>query len=104
MYVNLYITPFFITGKVNIDISILSDTDRVVVHSKDLKIDSVKINNEIGTYELEPNYELLTIKKTDNSLLKVGDATVQIEFNGDMKNRIVGLYTSSYKNSEGVNR
>lgn len=88
----------------NIDVRVTTETDRVVVHSKNLNIDSVKINNENSAFEIDEVYELLTIRKTDKSNLQVGGATVQIEFNGDMKNRIVGLYTSSYKGAGGENR
>lgn len=95
---------YFVPGKVNIDIAVLSETNKVVLHSKNLTIDSVKIDNDVGSFELDPDYELLTLKKSDNSHLKVGTTTVQIEFNGDMKNRIVGLYTSSYKSANGDNR
>lgn len=95
---------FFLSGKVNIDINVAADTDRVIVHSKDLSIDSVKINNENGIFEIDEQYELLTVKKSDNSNIQLGKANVEIEFSGDMKNRIVGLYTSSYKSANGENR
>lgn len=88
----------------NIDITVLLETESVVLHSKNLTIDSVKIGNETGSFTLDPEYELLTIKRVDSSQFNVGNTTVEIEFNGDMKNRIVGLYTSSYKGANNEKR
>lgn len=84
--------------------AVLTATNAVVLHSKGLTIDAVKVNDAVGSFELDADYELLTISKTDNSVLNTGNASIEIEFNGDMKNRIVGLYTSSYMGSNGENR
>ncbi|XP_057652415.1 glutamyl aminopeptidase-like isoform X2 [Diorhabda carinulata] len=105
---DLYLYPDLKTGlfrgKVNITIDILSETDTISVHSNFLSIDSVKLSSESAIFTLEKTFELLNIKKSDNSIFKSGIENVEIEFNGDMKNRIVGLYTSSYKTSTGENR
>lgn len=92
------------TGQVNIEVAVLSQTDKIVLHSKGLAIESVKVNNITGSFLLDPTYELLIIQKNDNGHLDVGNATIEIVFSGDMKNRIVGLYTSSYKGANGKNR
>lgn len=105
---DLYLYPDLKTGlfrgKVNISIEILSETDTITVHSNFLSIDSVKVSSENVKFALEKSYELLNIKKSDSSTFKIGTENVEIEYNGDMKNRIVGLYTSSYKTSTGEKR
>ncbi|CAG9823832.1 unnamed protein product [Phaedon cochleariae] len=102
LYPNL--TTGLFTGKVNVDVKILSETDSINLHSNSLTIDEVKIDSVIGGYTLNPTYELLTITKPDSSLFNVGNTRLQIDFRGDMKNRIVGLYTSSYKSANEDNR
>lgn len=106
LFVNyLIIIISIVSAKVIIALTVTKcGTRNIVLHSKGLNIDSVKIGNENASFELDPDYELLTIKKTDNTDISLGNGSVEIEFNGDMKNRIVGLYTSSYKSATGENR
>ncbi|CAH1108047.1 unnamed protein product [Psylliodes chrysocephalus] len=104
----LYFYPNLSTGlfkgKVDISVDILSTTDSISLHSHTLNIDNVHISSENGTYSLDQSYQLLTIRKTDQSNFTPGKENLQIEFSGDMKNRIVGLYTSSYKDANGESR
>lgn len=87
-----------------ISLDVLSETDSVVLHSNLLTIDNVTIETETGNFALEDTYEILTITKADGSLFSVGNTTIEINFNGDMKDRIVGLYTSSYTAESGESR
>ncbi|XP_028152016.2 glutamyl aminopeptidase isoform X2 [Diabrotica virgifera virgifera] len=92
------------TGKVNISLEILKETESVSLHSKGLNIANVKVASQPGTFITEKTYDLLNIKRQDNSKFIPGFDNIEIEFNGDMKNRIVGLYTSSYTTSSGEKR
>nr|XP_023019130.1 glutamyl aminopeptidase-like isoform X4 [Leptinotarsa decemlineata]XP_023019138.1 glutamyl aminopeptidase-like isoform X4 [Leptinotarsa decemlineata] len=102
LYPNL--TTGLFTGKVKVDVQVLSNTDRIILNSNSLTINKVQIDSVVGSYCLDPTHELLTISKADEAGFKIGNATIEIDFSGDMKNRIVGLYTSSYKSASGENR
>ncbi|CAG9829478.1 unnamed protein product [Diabrotica balteata] len=105
---DLYLYPDLKTGlfrgKVNISLEILKETESVSLHSKGLNIANVKVASQPGTFTIEKTYDLLNIKRKDNSKFIPGFDNVEIEFDGDMKNRIVGLYTSSYTTSSGEKR
>ncbi|KAJ8979934.1 hypothetical protein NQ317_003676 [Molorchus minor] len=105
---DLYLFPDLETGlfkgKVTISLDVLSATDSVVLNSKLLTIDKVTIGSDTATFSIDDDYELVTIQKSDGSNFPKGSASVEIEFNGDMKSRIVGLYTSSYTTVSGENR
>lgn len=62
----------------------------------------MQVGTEKGVACLDKAYELLTIKKLDGSRFAPGNTSVEIEFSGDMKNRMVGLYTSSYRGKNGA--
>lgn len=94
----------YLTGKVIISLSVISETRSVVLHSNLLTIDNVTVGTETGNFVLEDTYELLTITKADGSSFEAGNASIEISFNGDMTNRIVGLYTSSYTTDSGESR
>ncbi|KAJ8915223.1 hypothetical protein NQ315_015446 [Exocentrus adspersus] len=105
---DLYLYPDLDTGlfsgRVVISVNVLSETNAVVLHSHLLTIDTVTVDSAPGNFLLESNYELLTITKGDGGSFGVGNTSIEIAFNGDMKNRIVGLYTSSYVAENGESR
>lgn len=103
---DLYLYPDLVTGLfrgvISADISILETTKEVVLHNNKINIDKVSIDGVQGTFELDEKFELLTIRKNQNGdFVPSNSVNITIEFNGDMKNRIVGLYTSSYTNAQG---
>lgn len=84
-------------GKVSISLQINEPTNIVMLHSNGLTINDVKINEIDAEYTLDTQYELLVITTEDEL---EDTAQLDISFNGDMKNRIVGLYVSSYTEGE----
>ncbi|XP_063912999.1 aminopeptidase A-like isoform X2 [Zophobas morio] len=103
---DLYLYPDLQTGlfkgKVSADTDITENTNSVVLHSNQLNINSVHIGEEEGVFEIDKDYELLSVRKRDGSNFeKDSKVKITVDFDGDMKNRIVGLYTSSYTNPEG---
>ena len=97
---DLYLYPDLQTGlfkgKVSADTDITENTNSVVLHSNQLNINSVHIGEEEGVFEIDKDYELLSVRKRDGSNFeKDSKVKITVDFDGDMKNRIVGLYTSS---------
>lgn len=68
----------------------------IKMHSKDLTISKITINGKDAKVQLDEKYELVIISNVDSSEIPPGNYTITINYEGDMKNRIVGLYTSSY--------
>ncbi|XP_019765987.2 glutamyl aminopeptidase isoform X2 [Dendroctonus ponderosae] len=83
-------------GSVIISLAVSGQASSIVLHSNGLNITKVLVNEEQADFNVEPAYEIVTITRKDGSNFTSLSDVLNIEFNGDMKNRIVGLYTSSY--------
>ncbi|RZC34562.1 Peptidase M1 domain containing protein [Asbolus verrucosus] len=106
---DLYLYPDLKTGlfkgKVTAETTLKEATSSVVLHSNKLNVTDVTVDEEVAAFETDDVYELLIVRKRDGAQFSSGSkVTVTINFEGDMKNRIVGLYTSSYTNEEGQKR
>lgn len=92
------------SGKVTILIDVLDDRRSIALHQKDLNITSV----ELKTYGLEEDYEIeissisnpskyeIFVISTKNEF-KSGLYNLNLEFNGSLKDKIVGFYSSIYQ-------
>nr|XP_022919548.1 glutamyl aminopeptidase-like isoform X1 [Onthophagus taurus] len=102
---DLYLYPDLVeglyNGKVTIAVDVSEETSIVKIHSNGLNIDSVEIDSESTQYEKDELHELIVLKSSKT--LTVGSHVITIEYNGDMRNRIVGLYVSKYVEN-GVER
>lgn len=101
IYLQSYILGLF-RGNVTVKLSLSEPVNTLVIHSNGLNITRVNVNDEEANFQLDAPYEIITITKKDESTFTTSTDSLAIEFNGDMKNRIVGLYTSSYKSKKGV--
>ncbi|KAM7362149.1 glutamyl aminopeptidase-like [Cochliomyia hominivorax] len=108
IYYNLYLHPDIDTGNFSgeetISIEVLEETDEIILHSNKLKIRSVFVSGyEVEEYHLDELREFLVIKmKTTlkaNTKINLG-----IIFEGQMLNKIVGLYSSTYTTPENKKR
>ncbi|XP_044761271.1 glutamyl aminopeptidase isoform X3 [Coccinella septempunctata] len=99
LYPNLENGTF--TGKVNITVK-LKDTGVITLHSKNLTIKSVKSDQAPVNFYLYIDYELLLIQRDDEKPFHNGTSSLEIEFEGTMKNKLVGLYKSTYKGKKGL--
>ncbi|KAL1492044.1 hypothetical protein ABEB36_012545 [Hypothenemus hampei] len=101
----LYLYPDLSTGlfsgTVNVSLEISESTQNIILNSNGLTISSVSVDSESVDYSLEPEYERISITKKDGGYFNTSTQNLVIEFNGDMTNRIVGLYTSSYTGTDG---
>ncbi|XP_016980391.2 glutamyl aminopeptidase [Drosophila rhopaloa] len=92
------------TGQLRIRIQVVEETNQIILHSYLLNLTSVYVlNREVETFELEEERQFLIITMTE--VLPV-DATITlgIIFNGQMKDKLVGLYSSTYQNEAGATR
>ncbi|XP_066157252.1 glutamyl aminopeptidase-like isoform X3 [Euwallacea fornicatus] len=88
-------------GTVTISIAVSKITNSIIIHNNGLSITSVTVGSEEANFSLDSEYESVIITRKDGADFTTSTDSMSIEFNGDMKNRIVGLYTSSYSSAEG---
>lgn len=90
------------TGQIDIQFTAVETVSWINLHSKGLKIESIQIFwNDVSFVE-KPERELLVLKFRNE--LPMGEHKMTVKFSGDMKNRIVGFYRSSYTNQQGEER
>ncbi|KAL1373676.1 hypothetical protein pipiens_018522, partial [Culex pipiens pipiens] len=95
-------------GRVIIDVETVAATNKIVLHRYLLDITDVKINpiDQVvgyGGFTFDNEKDFLIISTLSD--LQPGKQTkVTIEFKGQMDNKIVGLYSSSYLNEETKER
>uniref|UniRef100_T1GQI9 Aminopeptidase n=1 Tax=Megaselia scalaris TaxID=36166 RepID=T1GQI9_MEGSC len=91
-----------------IDLNIKDSTKNIILHSHLLKITKVQVLD--GAKEIKSTFSLDTIKEflivdVDETLAAENDRyKIRIEFNGDMDDKIIGLYSSSYLKPDGTRK
>lgn len=94
-------------GEITILFEILQPLEILQLNSKGLTIQEsdVIVNDAVGHPHLHYDdvKEMITLT-SKNGPFPIGNNTLKIKFSGDMKDRIVGMYRSSYINEKGENR
>jgi hypothetical protein len=92
------ISDGFFKGNVLMHLKVQMKTNEIVMHCNNLDIAKTLINGELSWFDVDDSsYELLTIKmKNGADFLEGSDVNVTIYFNGNLENKIVGLYKSQY--------
>ncbi|XP_017111880.1 glutamyl aminopeptidase [Drosophila elegans] len=92
------------TGQLKIRIKVVEATNQIILHSYLLDITNVYVlNREVEKFELEDERQLLIITLTEE-LPVDASITLGILFNGQMKDKLVGLYSSTYQSEAGATR
>ncbi|XP_033165698.1 glutamyl aminopeptidase [Drosophila mauritiana] len=92
------------TGQQRISIKVVEATNQIILHSYLLDITSVYVlNREVEKFELEEERQFLIITLTEE-LPVDASITLGIIFGGQMKDKLVGLYSSTYLNEAGATR
>ncbi|XP_021693431.1 glutamyl aminopeptidase isoform X3 [Aedes aegypti] len=96
------------TGRVSIDVSVVSTTRTIVLHSNGLTITnpSLKLETSFTPITLTPQFDLerefLQLNVPISAVLQPDtNATISMSFSGKMSGKIVGLYSSSYPTENG---
>uniref|UniRef100_A0A1B6E9J3 Aminopeptidase n=1 Tax=Clastoptera arizonana TaxID=38151 RepID=A0A1B6E9J3_9HEMI len=108
---NLFLQPnlktFIFDGKVSIDVVVNEATDKIILNSAELIINSAEVALPDGT-KWKPEVHLLEEDETLTlqlpSLLPVGNASVIIDFKGELNHKMRGFYRSKYQWSDGEDR
>lgn len=105
---DLFLYPYLDTGKFEGEVTITLDVTEartfVVLHNNQLNITKVAIDGNDGTFEVDEKYERLTVYAENQQKIEAGERLLKINFDGDMTNRIVGLYKSTYVNENSNTR
>lgn len=104
LYLYPDLTTANFTGKVNIVVNIVEEVESITLHSNKLTISSASIDSEEATFDTDDTYELLNIYAANKARISAGNKTLTIEFGSTMKDKIVGLYQSTYTNEDGEQR
>lgn len=92
------------SGKVTILIDVRDNRKTIALHQQDLTITSVKLT----TYGLDKDYEInissisrptkydIFVVSTENEI-QSGLYNLSLEFNGSLRDKIIGFYTSKYR-------
>lgn len=92
------------TGQVGIDVTVSEPTDYFVVHSNQLSISETVLKKTLPDKSEQP----VTIRRTypydlhqywviETESVQAGEYRLSMSFNGSLANRIVGFYSSSYR-------
>lgn len=100
-----------IFGRVKISLDVANHTNKLVLHNKGLQVTnaSLLMCNEDGLKQV-PIEKTFNIDYSEHFIVELnapiapGCYVLSLDYNGDMKNRIVGIYQSTYKGSSGENR
>ena len=108
-YIGTYETykekSFTFSGTVSIHFTCFEETDRIILHSKDLNITSKILTSnkkDVGVkdkFDINIENDFLTIYP-NSRLQKNTDYIIEIAFNGTILDKLYGFYRSSYNSSD----
>lgn len=95
---------FTFMGEVTIAVSVMSPTKKIVMNCAELEIisSSLTVNgqiSDIANISLDQKMETLTL--TTKAELVAAKAEVTVKFKGDLNDRLLGFYRSSYTDTDG---
>ena len=104
----LHLTPdltnFNFYGEVSIKVTIKNPSHEIVLNSAELEIENVSVVSgqntvKISNFKLDENTETLAITTTD--IFPAGEAIINIRYKGELNDRLLGFYRSSYLDKDG---
>jgi puromycin-sensitive aminopeptidase len=84
-------------GKVAIDITVSEPVSCLILNAIELSIGTVRVNGQIAEFTLDEAAQRLCIAVP----LQAGDATIDIEFDGILNDKLRGFYRSTYTDESG---
>lgn len=111
IFTKVHLKEDVFNGTVKINIAVLEDTKKVVLHARQLTIDSAKIIDDATSIDCSADYptqnptEFLTITpKNGQTLTRGKKLVVEIKYNGKLRQDNGGFYRSTYKTENGEER
>ncbi|CAF0929907.1 unnamed protein product, partial [Brachionus calyciflorus] len=92
-------------GDVRINLTCLKPTNKIVLHQKNLQIQSFKINEDLQSqndldYDLQKDFLIIKLK---TECIQNSKYSILIKYSGNLSDSLAGFYLSSYKDSNGNN-
>lgn len=109
---NIHIDDLSVEGEVSINLKVLKSTDKLTLHSRNLKINELKLfevssSNEVDvlSFSLYAPTDMLTIYLAEDATVGV-ELLLNVKFNFDINTKpdMTGFYRTSYVNEENENR
>lgn len=95
-------------GHVEIDVVLRRPQDVLQLHSAGLLISRVSVLDsdglKAGHDEFSVNSDKQKLRVSPGKTLEAGSYKLNVDFKGDLNNRIVGFYRSTYKTANGTRR
>ncbi|KAG5192903.1 membrane alanyl aminopeptidase [Tribonema minus] len=111
---NLRLEPdlerFSYEGLVKVDVEVVTSTNTITVHSKDIAVHEVSFtpgqqgSAPIAAIALAFDLKLTTLSMTFPTDLPAGPGTLEIRFTGTLNNQMAGFYRSGYTAADGEKR
>ncbi|MFN3218941.1 MAG: M1 family metallopeptidase [Acidimicrobiales bacterium] len=103
------------TGTADIEVTVAEATDRIVLHAAELVINAASLTAAArdGSGAEAPTVAITDIELDDESerlilhldqALVAGEATLHLEFTGELNDRLRGFYRSTFVDTDGVER
>ncbi|KAM9961590.1 hypothetical protein ACTFIR_004444 [Dictyostelium discoideum] len=93
---NQILKDFVFSGKVDITINIVKPTKKIIIHSIDIEIQSVKILNQKATSVTYYEPEEVAILEFQDELPVTYNTILSIDFTGILNDKLKGFYRSKY--------
>ncbi|KAL6056357.1 Aminopeptidase [Balamuthia mandrillaris] len=94
----IHLTPnfddFTFHGLETVDIKVNTSTKTLTIHSRDIKIDSAKVDGQSATISYDEKEETVTF--TFDEALKEDASKLEVDFRGTLNDQMAGFYRSKY--------
>jgi len=93
-------------GICGIDVTVAEPTDEIVLHALDLAVQEAYAERDDRVVALRPSFDAATETATlaAAEVLEPGDWTLRITYTGELNDKLVGFYRSTFTDAEGATR
>ncbi|MBX3312811.1 MAG: M1 family metallopeptidase [Actinobacteria bacterium] len=94
------------TGSADVEVTVHEPVDEIVLHALDLDIVDAALERKGERVALEPSFDAATETATldAGTTIESGDWTLRLRFAGELNDKLVGFYRSTYTDDHGVER
>ena len=98
---------FTFDGEVQITVEVLNTVNTIILNAAELQIQKITVTSrgkEVGILDSSLDEEDETLTISLESEISPGNAEISIQFVGQLNDRLLGFYRSSYKDIKGDER